>query len=174
MGLMASLCNICVCVCVCVLCALCPVLCAVCCVLWGAVEINKNRILMVFCSFLATKNETTQKQKTRTKKGNKRKEPKKEKKSLGVGGGVCLFVFFLCAKTFFWRGVVCLIHNLVLCSNLWQHFSFEQPFPPAANVEEHCWLAMQLGANTCPPSIWWGTQPPIRMKMDSNCAQLHG
>ncbi len=74
---MASLCNI--CVCVCVLCALCPVLCAVCCVLWGAVEINRNRILMVFCSFLATKNETTQKQKTRTKKGNKRKEQKKEK-----------------------------------------------------------------------------------------------
>ena len=175
MGLMASLCNI--CVCVCVLCALCPVLCAVCCVLWGAVEINKNRILMVFCSFLATKKRNNTKTKDKNKKRKQKKGTKKRKEKFGCGGGGGLFVcvfFLLCAKAFFWRGVVCLIHNLVLCSNLWQHFSFEQPFPPAANVEEHCWLAMQLGANTCPPSIWWGTQPPIRMKMDSNCAQLHG
>ena len=104
---------LCVCVCVCVLCALCPVLCAVCCVLWGAVEINKNRILMVFCSFLATKNETTQKQKTRTKKGNKRKEQKKEKKSLGVGGFwflVCFFVFFFCVRRPFFGGGWCALY----------------------------------------------------------------
>ena len=74
----------------------------------GCCRINKNRILMVFCSFLATKNETTQKQKTRTKKGNKRKEPKKEKKSLGVWGGgvVCLCFFFVCEGLFLEGGGV--------------------------------------------------------------------
>ena len=68
---------------------------------------------MVFCSFLATKNETTQKQKTRTKKGNKRKEQKKEKKSLGVGGFwflVCFFVFFFCVRRPFFGGGWCALY----------------------------------------------------------------
>ena len=149
---MASLCNMCVCVCVCVcvsvLCALCSVLCAV-----GCFRINQNRILMVFCSFLVTKNERKEKEKTRTKKRKEKKRKEKKKRKVwvcwgGRGGWCALYISFL--------------------------FFFLTAFPTRCQCRGALLASHAAWRNTCPPSIWWGTQPPIRMKMDSNCAQLLG
>ena len=79
-------------------------LCAVCCVLWGAVEINKNRILMVFCSFLATKKRNNTKTKDKNKKRKQKKGTKKRKEKFGCGG-VLVFGLFFCVFFFVCEGL---------------------------------------------------------------------
>ena len=151
-----------VCVCVCV-CALRSVLCAVCCVLCAVGCCRKKTKIESSWSFALLWPPKTKENKNKKQEQKKetKERSKKKKRKVWVWGGVGLFV----CLAFFWGGWCALY---ITC------FFFLTAFPTRCQCRGALLASHAAWRKYLTTFNLVGGAAPNRMKMDSNCAQLHG